>query len=250
MKRIIMTIIVTAVLLFTFTPMSAKAADYKVQSRDTLNSVSKLFKVTPDTIKLDNFLHSSRLKTGQILYVPAKVYKVKSGDTMNKIANKYKITVTSIKKANGKSSRKIKVGEKLMLPGITPSSSKGAVIPYTNREVDLLARLITAEAGGETYEAMVGVGGVVVNRVQSKDWPNSISSVIYQVINGYYQFTPVKNGMIDRPASDLAVRAAWAALYGKDPSNDAMFYFDDSATNPWIWSKPQTAYIDSMVFVK
>jgi spore germination cell wall hydrolase CwlJ-like protein len=112
-----------------------------------------------------------------------------------------------------------------------------------------LARLITAETTGQPYEAMVAVGGVVVNRVQSPDWPSSITAVINHVTGGYYQFTPVKNGYINSPPSDIAVKAAWDALYGSDPSNGACFYFDDSSTNQWLWSKPITARIGSMVFV-
>jgi spore germination cell wall hydrolase CwlJ-like protein len=114
----------------------------------------------------------------------------------------------------------------------------------------MLARLITAETTGEPYDAMVAVGAVVVNRVQSSDWPNTITSVINQKIGGYYQFTPVKNGYINNPPSDTAVKAAWDALYGKDPSNGAQFYFDDSSTNQWLWSKTITARIGRMVFVK
>lgn len=251
MKRIKSLIIITLCILLTFAPSAVYAADYKVQSGDTMSSISKLFKVPIATIQLDNFLNSLKLKSGQVLYVPAKIYKVKSGDTLKSIAKKHTITVTSLKKANGKRTSTVKKGEKLILPGIAPRmDGKGTVISYSNAEVNLLARLINAEAGGETYEAMVGVGGVVVNRVQSKEWPNSISAVINQKIAGYYQFTPVKNGMINKPASDLSLRAAWAALYGSDPSIGAMFYFDDSCTNDWMWSKPQTAYIDNIVFAK
>jgi spore germination cell wall hydrolase CwlJ-like protein len=97
---------------------------------------------------------------------------------------------------------------------------------------------------------MVAVGGTVVNRVQSSEWPNSITDVVYQVINGYYQFTPVKNGQINNTPSDAAVKAAWDALYGKDPSNGAQFYFDDSSTNSWLWSRPITVQLGHMVFVK
>ncbi len=251
MKRLKMFSVIAVSLILTLTPTAAYAGDYKVKSGDTLSKISKLFKVPTDTLKLDNFLSSSKLHTGQVLYVPAREYKVKSGDTLKGIAKKYSITETALKQANGKSNSKVKSGEKLLLPGVKPvSDGKGTVIPYTNKEVDLLARLIMAEAGGESYQAMVAVGGVVVNRVQSKDWPDSLTKVINHVSGGYHQFTPVKNGMINKPASDLAVRAAWASLYGSDPSKGAMFYFDKSSTNQFLRSKKQTAAIDSMIFVK
>jgi spore germination cell wall hydrolase CwlJ-like protein len=97
---------------------------------------------------------------------------------------------------------------------------------------------------------MKAVGGVVVNRVQSTEWPNTISAVINHVIGGYYQFTPVKNGFINNPASKDAIKAAWAAMYDSDPSKHAMFYFDDTSKNQWLWSKTVTVRIDNMVFVK
>lgn len=118
----------------------------------------------------------------------------------------------------------------------------------SSSELDLLARLITAEAQGEPYEAQVGVGAVVINRVQSGVWANSIEGVIYQNINGYYQFTPVVNGWINKPAQPESIKAAQAALNGADPTNGAQFYYDDKATNSWILSKPVSLKIGHMIF--
>lgn len=229
---------------------TAYAADYKVTSNDSLYKIGQLFKTSVNTIKSDNNLSSEQIYPGQVLYVPAATYTVKSGDTMFLIAQRYGISLTSLQKANNKWDNNLIPGYKLILPGVKPVSDSQTVIPYTKSEVDLLARLITAEAGGESYQAMVAVGGVVVNRVQSSDWPNNINDVIHQVIGGYYQFTPVKNGYINKPASDIALRAAWAALYGSDPSKGAIFYFDDSTTNQWLRAKTVMARIDTMTFVK
>lgn len=241
------------VLSLSIVTSTAYAADYTVVRNDSLYIISSLFKTPINTIKADNKLSSDTIYPGQKLKVDAKEYTVQSGDTIYLIAKRNGITVTALRQANNKWNDLILPGQKLILPGIKSSNStntQDTVIPYSSKEVDLLARLITAETTGEPYDAMVAVGGVVVNRVQSSEWPNSITSVINQVINGYYQFTPVKNGQINKPASDDAIKAAWAALYGKDPSNGAMFYFDDSSTNQWMWSKPIKARIGSMVFVK
>ncbi len=246
-------IIITGVLVSFTLSTTAFAAEYKVLSNDSLYKISTLFKTPVSTIMSDNNLSSNTIYPGQVLDVPANTYTIKSGDTLYLIAKNYGISVTSLRQANNKWDNLIIPGQQLILPGIKPSSSTSTgntVIPYTTNEVNLLARLITAETTGEPYDAMVAVGAVVVNRVQSPDWPSSITSVINQVINGYYQFTPVKNGYINSPPSDAAVKAAWAALYGSDPSNQAMFYFDDSSTNQWMLSKPVTARIGSMVFVK
>ncbi len=242
---------------------TALAATYKVAPKDSLYTISQLFGTTTDKLVASNSLKTVEIRPGQKLDVPAKKYKVKKSDTLSKIAKKYNVSVTAIKQANHLTSNKIVKGKTLIIPAaqlasaskpaanpIAASSSSKAVIHYTTAEVDLLARLITAETGGESYNAMVGVGGVVVNRVQSNEWPNSISGVINQVSGGYYQFTPVKNGWIKKPATDQAKKAAMAVINGSDTSKGAMFYFDDSSTNQWLWSKPITVQIDRMVFVK
>ena len=117
-----------------------------------------------------------------------------------------------------------------------------------DQELDLLARLITAEAQGEPYEAQVAVGAVVLNRVKSGVWPDSVREVIYHNVGGYYQFTPVVNGWIDKPAQASCIKAAKAALSGADPTNGAQFYYDDSTTNEWILSKTVSIKIGHMIF--
>lgn len=147
-----------------------------------------------------------------------------------------------------------RVAEKAVAPA-APAEVKSAApapkaAPATKavNEVDLLARLITAEAQAEPYEAKVAVGAVVMNRVQSGLWANTIKEVIYQKINGYYQFTPVQNGWINKPAEAESIKAAQAALSGADPTNGAQFYYDDMATNPWILAKPVSVKIGHMIY--
>ena len=105
----------------------------------------------------------------------------------------------------------------------------------------MLARLITAEAQGEPYNAQVAVGAVVVNRVKHDLFPNSISAVINQRTNGNYEFTPVLNGNINRPASESAVKAAREALSGNDPTNNALFFYD--GVTPKALTLPQPVSI-------
>lgn len=243
-------IIMIALLILITSQSTVYAATYKVAGGDSLYKVSTLFKVPVATIKSKNDLTSDQIMVGQKLSVPALVYKVKSGDTMKQIGARYKVPVAAIKKANHKKTSIIKTGQRLVIPGVKPASSIGAVIPYTKEDVSLLARLIEAEASGESYQAKVAVGAVVINRVQTKDWAPTIKEVIYQKYGPYYQFTPVKNGMINNPASDESTRAAYEALKGSDPSKNAIYYFDTTSTNQWLWSKTRTATIGRMVFVK
>jgi N-acetylmuramoyl-L-alanine amidase len=239
-----------ALSLFITTP--AHAATYKVIKGDSLYKVANLFKTNSTTIMRSNNLTTSSIKLGQTLYIPGDMYTVKAGDTLYIIAKKFGIPMYSLARANHEWDGYLYPGQKLNLPGVTSgnsTSSTAGIIPYTQSDLDLLARLVRAEAEDQPYSAKVAVAAVVVNRVQSKEFPNSIRSVIYQTINGYTQFTPVANGTINKPASQTDINAAREALKGADPSKGALFYFDDSATNKWLWSKPLAARIDDMVFV-
>ena len=102
-------------------------------------------------------------------------------------------------------------------------------------DVELLARLISAEARGEPYTGQVAVGAVVLNRVESPAFPNTMSGVIYQ--SG--AFTCLSDGQFWGTVSDSAYKAARDALNGWDPSGGAIYYFNpNTATSAWIWSRP------------
>ena len=132
----------------------------------------------------------------------------------------------------------------------SPAAAKetAASDAYSGKELDLLARLICAEAQGESYDAKVAVGAVVINRVQSGLFANSIADVIYQNIDGYWQFTPVANGWIDKPADSESVSAAKDALNGADPTDGALWYYDDSTTNQFLLAKKVAVKLDHMIF--
>ena len=119
----------------------------------------------------------------------------------------------------------------------------------TSSDLDLLARLITAEAGGESYNAQVAVGAVVLNRVKSSSFPNSISEVINQKTYGHYEFTPVLNGNINRPAFPSAVRAASEALSGNDPTNNALFFYSGAKPEGLTLPQPVAIIIDNLTFI-
>ena len=101
--------------------------------------------------------------------------------------------------------------------------------------LDLLARLISAEARGEPYEGQVAVGAVVLNRVEHPSFPNSIAEVIYQP----GAFSCLDDGQFDEPVAESAYRAAQDAMNGWDPTYGAIYYFNPvTATSKWIWSRP------------
>ena len=101
--------------------------------------------------------------------------------------------------------------------------------------VDLLARVISAEARGEPYSGQVAVGAVILNRVAHPSFPNTIAGVVYQP----GAFTCMVDGQFNEPVAESAVRAAREALNGSDPSGGAIYYFNPAtATSSWIWSRP------------
>ena len=132
--------------------------------------------------------------------------------------------------------------------GIYSSSSNNSSSSTTNsNDVNLLARIIYGEARGEPYTGQVAVGAVVLNRVKSSSFPNTISGVIYQ--SG--AFDAVKDGQINLSPDSTAKKAAQDALNGWDPSNGAIYYFNPAtATNKWIWSRPMTVTIGKHRFCK
>ena len=133
----------------------------------------------------------------------------------------------------------------ISLSGSSQTSSSGT--SYSNTDVTLLARLIYGEARGENFTGQVAVGAVVMNRVKSSSFPNTISGVIYQP----YAFTAVADGQINLSPDATAIRAAKQAMNGYDPTYGAIYYYNPSiATSTWIFSRKTTITIGNHVFAK
>ncbi len=160
-------------------------------------------------------------------------------------------TVSAVKKfqqKNGLSVDGIAGPKTLSAMGIQ-SSSGGSSSSTTNNSsnVALLAKAIYSEARGEPYTGQVAVGAVILNRVKSSKFPNTIAGVVYQ--NG--AFTAVDDGQINLTPNSTARKAAQDALNGWDPTYGAIYYFNpNTATNSWIWSRPVTVVIGKHRFCK
>lgn len=134
----------------------------------------------------------------------------------------------------------------LQAMGIYTSSSSSSSSSNSSN-LNLLARLVYGEARGEPYTGQVAVAAVVLNRVKSSSFPNTISGVIYQ--SG--AFDVVRDGQINLTPNSTAINAAQDALNGWDPSYGAIYYFNPAtATNKWIWSRPMTVTIGRHRFCK
>lgn len=144
-----------------------------------------------------------------------------------------KTAVKSFQKKNGLTADGI-VGKKTAdAMGITLSAGSGGG-SGTSGDVYLLARLINGEARGEPYVGQVAVGAVVLNRVKSSKFPNTVSGVIYQA----GAFDAVKDGQINLAPSSSALRAAQDALNGWDPTYGCLYYYNPkTATSKWMLSK-------------
>ena len=115
--------------------------------------------------------------------------------------------------------------------------------------LELLARLINAEARGEPYKGQVAVGAVVMNRVKSSSFPDTISGVIYQ--KG--QFSSVTDGQINKAIDNdsTVYKAAREALNGADPTNGCLYFYNPKiAKSSWIYSRPVVITIGKHRFAK
>ena len=160
-----------------------------------------------------------------------------------------KAAVVRFQKKNGLTADGI-VGAKtaaalgMTLSGSTSSKTSGG---YSTSDVNLLARLVYAEARGEPYTGQVAVAAVVLNRVRSSSFPNSIAGVIYEP----YAFTCVSDGQINLSPNATAKKAAQDAMNGWDPSNGCLYYYNPkTATSAWIWSKPVSVTIGRHSFMR
>ena len=114
-----------------------------------------------------------------------------------------------------------------------------------NADVELLARLISAESRGEPYSGQVAVGAVVLNRVNHPSFPNTLSGVIYQTS----AFSCIGDGQFYEPIDATAYKAARDALNGVDPSGGALYYYNPAkATSSWIWSREVITVIGEHYF--
>ncbi len=154
--------------------------------------------------------------------------------------------VKSFQKKNGLTVDGIAGQKTLAAMGIT-SSSNNSSSTSNSSNVSLLAHLIYGEARGESYIGQVAVGAVIMNRVKSSSFPNTIAGVIYQ--KG--AFDAVSDGQINMSPDSAAKKAAQDAINGWDPSYGAIYYFNPAtATNKWIWSRPVTVTIGKHRFCK
>ncbi len=146
---------------------------------------------------------------------------------------------------------KFQKNNNLVADGIVGSKTAAALgmnlSSQSSNDLYLLAKCIYAEARGEPYAGQVAVGAVILNRVKSSSFPNTIYGVIYQP----YAFTAVSDGQINLEPNQTAYNAARDALNGWDPTYGCIYYYNpNTATSSWIWSRQIVVTIGKHNFAK
>lgn len=229
---------------------------YTVKGGDSLFLISKQFGASIYSIKTANGLASDTIYPGQQLQIPAVPgtpaggtvkYTVQRGDSLYLIAQKYRVSIEALKSANGLTGNEIYPGQLLVIPavatGSTPEVSRQ--ITLSREDIDLMARVVYAEARGEVYEGQVAVAAVILNRLKHPDFPKSISGIVYE----QYAFESVANGQINQAPDANAYQAVQDALDGRDPSGGALYFWNPAySTSEWIKTRTVIKQIGNHVF--
>ncbi|NLW46013.1 MAG: spore cortex-lytic enzyme [Firmicutes bacterium] len=143
------------------------------------------------------------------------------------------VSVAALRRRNGIWTNLLRIRQRIIIPTVRSRVAKRRPTRYSG-DINLLAKVIHAEAGAESYTGKVAVGGVILNRVQNPRFPQTIAGVVYQP----HAFESVSNGIVNRPASRESMKAARDALNGWDPSGGAIYFFNPAKTrNRWIWGR-------------
>lgn len=222
-------IVITLLILFT-----ALFLSYNIFFREDFNSIYALSK------------YGSRGEEVRQIQTKLKRWGYYNGSVDGIYGSQTLAAVKWFQSKNGLTVDGIAGPKTLAAMGIFSSSSSSSTT-NSSSDLNLLARLVYAEARGEPYAGQVAVASVVLNRVKNSSFPNTVAGVIYQ--SG--AFSVVNDGQINSTPNATAKKAAQDAINGWDPSYGAIYYFNPkTATNKWIWSRPVTVVIGNHRFCK
>lgn len=242
MKKLIATAAVVFALLVT-SPVQASTI-HTVLPGDGLWLIGVQQQVPYDVIRRNNGLNSNLITVGQFLYIPDP-YVVQSGDSLWQISRRFGLPMDTVRYVNNVWDSTLLVGQVLYLP--TPLRETVNLSPA---DLDLFARLVSAEAKGEPFEGQAAVASVVLNRVASPDFPATVRDVILDYSGSVPAFSPVANGQIYQPAVASAQEAVRVALQGYDYSLGSLFFYNPDLTGAdnWIRTRSITTAIGHHVF--
>lgn len=253
-RRLIRTALVLSLLVST---TAAFALDYRVRSGDTLNAIAARFGVTVEAIMEANDLNDHMIFVDEVLVIPTPAptgsgpvvvtpstseitYTVVSGDTLGRIATRYGTTVAAIKARNGlapgAAGDQIHVGQRLVIGGTNGAlgTNRRPAMSASSNDLEVLARIVKGECPANVpWEGKVAVASVVLNRVRSSSFPNSIPGVAHQpsqfsCYNPGYPRRELYGGSVPSWCYD----AAREALAGSDPTYGSTYYFNPHLVLP------------------
>lgn len=187
---------------------------------------------------------SEQIESAPVKSKPVTVYQVEPGDSLYWLAATYGVSVEELQKLNRLESDAIRVGQRLVVP-LERIKYYPAGVALTAQEVEWLAQMVHAEARGEPYIGQVAVGAVIINRMLSSQFPNTLRGVLFQ----RNAFQPVQNGSFYMTPNESARKAALEALNGHDPTGGALFFFNPrQSSDRFMHSRPTKITIGSHRF--
>ena len=175
-----------------------------------------------------------------ILYITSTSF----GSVDGVYGSKTEEAVRKFQRANGLTVDGIAGRKTLNAMGIYSSSSGSG---GSSNDLNLLSKVVYSESRGEPYTGQVAVAAIVLNRVKSSSFPNTVAGVVYQA----GAFDAVSDGQINLNPDATARKAAQDAMNGWDPTYGCIYYFNPAtATSKWIWSRPQVIRIGKHIFCK
>lgn len=222
------------VFVLTLTIITASYSVFvtETENKNSITALSKLGSRGDEVRKIQNKLKQLGYYNGSV----DGIYGVATQKAVRRFQASVGITVDGI------------AGSKTLLyMGLGSSSGGGSYGSYSSSDIYLLAKVIEAEARGESYTGQVAVGAVVLNRVESASFPDTISGVVYQ--SGAFSAVTDSNWSVTPTATSR--KAAQDAINGWDPSYGCLYYYNPAKTsNKWIRTRPVVTTIGSHVFCK
>ncbi len=242
MKRLIAAAAVALTLMMA--PTAHASTIHTVLPGEGLWTVGAEHNMPYDVIRRTNGLSGNSLQAGQYLRIP-EPYWVQSGDSLWQISQRYGIPMNKLRTVNNEWDSSLEPGQVIYLP-----TALRPMYWLSDADLDLFARLVSAEAKGESFAGQVAVANVVLNRVKSPDFPKTVRGVILQYYDDIPAFSPVDNGEIYQPATQSAKAAVRTALKGYDYTLGALFFYNPHLTGSdnWIRSRTVTSVFGNHYF--
>lgn len=273
--KVVLSILTSAVVSATAVGVAqaATSSNWTVRSGESLWSIARANHISVSSLESANpNVNPLNLKIGSVVKIPAsttglfasssQTYTVQKGDTFFLIAHRFGINVNQLMAANPRLNPVnltpgtviyLPLGSKTQGGSVSSTGSNASSSSAGSTDLYWLAHVIHAEANGLNLQAQIAVGDVVLHRVQSPDYPNTVQGVVFQIVNGHYQFTCVANGYIYSQPDTSAYQAATEVLKNHVDVVPGAFVFYNPALTPassWVWQQPRLSTIGPFIFAK